>query len=296
MSAGISKMVRDFTKTMKQSNNIKTSPYDTQAEVQRIEGDIAWVHIPGGVDVTPVKLTLNATKGDIVQVRVSGGSAWLTGNLSAPPTDDTKANIADGKATTAKVEAGVAKETAVVADTKATDAKETAEAILIYDHTYEIKEVEGVLSAVFHAQVYQGGIDIHEQFNPDWFTWYLKNESSEQPEYLGAGYTITVALSECGYGSEVIGQLDLNDDSELLTHDSSNLTNQNGSNYSVRASGDSVRVTDLQVKTSVYGVEKLMVVGVSDEHLITLDTLYSYIKNRLEDEVIYCGSSTDLVG
>lgn len=67
---------------------------DTLAEVVRVEGDTAWVHYPGGVDETPVRLTMNAAPGDIVQVRVSGSRAWLTGNKSAPPTDDAKANQA----------------------------------------------------------------------------------------------------------------------------------------------------------------------------------------------------------
>jgi hypothetical protein len=75
---------------LKQSEK-KTSAYDTSATVRRIEDGIAWVHIPGGVDETPVKLTIAAAPGDTVQVRVSGGRAFLVGNASAPPTDDTVA-------------------------------------------------------------------------------------------------------------------------------------------------------------------------------------------------------------
>ena len=67
----------------------KTNPYDTEAEVVRVEGGTAWVHIPGGVDETPVALTINAKEGDTVRVRVGGGSAWIVGNATAPPTDDT---------------------------------------------------------------------------------------------------------------------------------------------------------------------------------------------------------------
>ena len=66
----------------------KTKAYDTQARVTRIDGSTAWVHIPGGVAETPVKLTIAAKAGDTVQVRVSGGRAFLVGNSSAPPTDD----------------------------------------------------------------------------------------------------------------------------------------------------------------------------------------------------------------
>ena len=75
----------------KASEQKKTTGYDTSATVRRIENGTAWVHIPGGVDETPVKLTINASVGDNVQVRVSGGRAFLVGNGSAPPTDDTTA-------------------------------------------------------------------------------------------------------------------------------------------------------------------------------------------------------------
>lgn len=71
-----------------------TSAYDVSAVVMRIEDDTAWVHIDGGVDETPVKLTVAAHEGDVVQVRVGGGTAWLTGNGTRPPTDDALAGLA----------------------------------------------------------------------------------------------------------------------------------------------------------------------------------------------------------
>lgn len=93
----------------------KTSAYDTTAEVVRVEGDTLWVHIPGGVDETPVKMTINATAGDTVRVRVSGGQAWIMGNDSAPPTDDTTANVAKHTAENAQRTAKTAKTTAETA-------------------------------------------------------------------------------------------------------------------------------------------------------------------------------------
>lgn len=72
----------------------KTQAFDTVAEVTRVENGTAWVHIPGGVRETPVKLTIAAKAGDTVQVRVSGGRAFMVGNASAPPTDDTVADRA----------------------------------------------------------------------------------------------------------------------------------------------------------------------------------------------------------
>lgn len=70
------------------------APYDTSATVVRVEDDTLWVHIPGGVEETPVRKTVNASAGDEIQIRVGGGRAWAVGNATAPPTDDTRANAA----------------------------------------------------------------------------------------------------------------------------------------------------------------------------------------------------------
>lgn len=87
-------IIKDIAAALKASEK-KTSAYDTTAKVKRIEGSTAWVHITGGVDETPVRMTINAEVGDTVQVRVSGGSAFLVGNVTAPPTDDKKAKIVE---------------------------------------------------------------------------------------------------------------------------------------------------------------------------------------------------------
>lgn len=108
-------VAKDFAQLISQSKSNKTGPYDTQATVKRVEGNTVWVSIPGGVDETPIDKTVNCSAGDKVQVRVSGGKAWITGNASAPPTDDKTANEAKTKA--------------VVAETTAIDAKETADAV-----------------------------------------------------------------------------------------------------------------------------------------------------------------------
>lgn len=85
-----------------QANKAMPTAYDTSAIVRRIEGNTAWVHFDGGVDETPVELTIAASVGDTVQVRVSGGSAWIQGNKTAPPTDDTIAKEANKQAVKAK--------------------------------------------------------------------------------------------------------------------------------------------------------------------------------------------------
>lgn len=103
----------DAINTITQS---KDRSCDTPATVLRVEGDTVWVHIDGGADETPVQKTINCSEGEIVQVRISNGSAFLVGNASAPPTDDTTANVAHF--------------VAEQADVKATEAIKTANAIV----------------------------------------------------------------------------------------------------------------------------------------------------------------------
>lgn len=93
----------------------KDRSFDTPATVLRIDGETVWVHIDGGADETPVRKTVNCEEGEIVQVRIANGSAFLVGNASAPPTDDKTANVAHF--------------VAEQADLKATEAIRVAEAI-----------------------------------------------------------------------------------------------------------------------------------------------------------------------
>lgn len=126
MNAKQDRLTKDFLKAIMTPAD-KTKPYDTEAEVVRIEGDTAWVHISGGVDETPVKLTIDAKTGDKVQVRVSGGDAWLVGNATAPPTDDTTALQARVTAIEADLNAKNAKQTADEAQAQASNASTMAQ-------------------------------------------------------------------------------------------------------------------------------------------------------------------------
>ena len=126
----LSKTIYD---TLTSANSKKPTPYDTPAEVIRVEGNTAWVHIPGGIDETPVQRTISASPGDTVQVRVSGGRAWIMGNATAPPTDDTRANVVyeytktvDEKATSALEDASRAKNAADAAEASASTAATAA--------------------------------------------------------------------------------------------------------------------------------------------------------------------------
>lgn len=110
MASGIDRLAKQIAGMLKTDS---PKGYDTTATVTRVEGGTAWVHIPGGVDETPVRLTINAKPGDNVQVRVSNGRAFLVGNGTAPPTDDVRANEAFNFAGLAS---GVAKKARAVAD------------------------------------------------------------------------------------------------------------------------------------------------------------------------------------
>lgn len=117
-----SKTIKDFISIIKEDKTT-VAPYDTTATVTRIEGQTAWVHIPGGVDETPVSMAINAQIGDNVRIRLSGGQAWITGNDTAPPTDDAKAVEAKEVAVSAEQKADTAQESA----DRAQDAADRAE-------------------------------------------------------------------------------------------------------------------------------------------------------------------------
>ena len=122
----IAGFARQILKAIKEFKDKETKSIDTQAQVKRVEGDTLWVHIPGGVDETPVKKTVDAKEGDQVQVRISGGRAWVTGNGTAPPTDDSVAYGAAQAAADAGWKAQAAEEGALNAQRAAKDAAEAA--------------------------------------------------------------------------------------------------------------------------------------------------------------------------
>lgn len=124
----MNRTVREFYKAVEGVKSKKTGGYDVQATVRRVEDGVAWVHIPDGVDETPARLTINAKEGDVVQVRVVNGRAFLVGNASAPPTDNTEAIKALSQADIATQAATIARLKAEEATTDAARAHEAADA------------------------------------------------------------------------------------------------------------------------------------------------------------------------
>lgn len=130
------KLEKELVNAIQQANKKTTSAYDTLATVTRIEGATAWVHVDGGVEETPVEMTIACKKGDKVRVRFSGGYAYTIGNSTAPPTDDYTANIANNTAVFAKTTAIDAKGTADRVD------RNTKPAYVNYTTYYKLAAVE----------------------------------------------------------------------------------------------------------------------------------------------------------
>jgi hypothetical protein len=122
LDSNIIKLIKQIVRQETQ----KPKPYDTVGTVQRVEGSTAWVIFGGADQPTPVRMSIDSAAGDVVNVRVSNGLAWITGNDSHPPTDDeaavkaaVRAELADQAAKNAK---GAADDAAAAAD----DARKTA--------------------------------------------------------------------------------------------------------------------------------------------------------------------------
>ena len=133
MNTKYNDVINELVEVLQEAGKKESVPLDIQAKVIRVDNDVIWVHLPGGVDETPVRKTINAKQGDIVQVKISNGDAWITGNATAPPTDDTRAMTAQN--------------TAQKADSKAVTAQETTDQEIV-DRKAIIREYEdGVLVA-----------------------------------------------------------------------------------------------------------------------------------------------------
>ena len=77
----------DLAKMLKPNN----TGSDYTATVTRVDGGTAYVRITGAdIMDTPVTMSINCKAGDKVRVRVANGKAWITGNDTAPPTNDTE--------------------------------------------------------------------------------------------------------------------------------------------------------------------------------------------------------------
>jgi hypothetical protein len=84
--------MNDFTRLIASlKRDQKRTGTDYTGTVTKVDGGTAYVRLTGSqISDTPCALTISANVGDRVRVRVSGGRAWVTGNDTAPPTNDTE--------------------------------------------------------------------------------------------------------------------------------------------------------------------------------------------------------------
>lgn len=126
-------IVNKVLDVIKRDTKKKTSSYDAVGTVTRVQDNIAWVHFDNGVSETPVAMSIHCSKGDKVHVRVTNGTAFITGNETAPPSDDTEALVAKAVAKLADSKAESAEATAADAQETAENAANTAGTSLVTD-------------------------------------------------------------------------------------------------------------------------------------------------------------------
>ena len=251
----IDQLAKEMAEIIKETINKKVSAYDTQAEVLRVEDGIAWVHIPGGVDETPVSLTLNANKGDLVQVRVSGGNAWLTGNGSSPPTDDTTANYALNDAqnaialgSKAMAAADAAEQAAESAWNSASEAEQAA--------TEAKTEAQDAANAAADAETQANlateyAVDAKEQ----------AQTATDSAATAGAAASVAQAAAEAAAG-------EIADQKEYFWHDANGahiLGSDSGYRTDVESSGLKIKKTDTEKTVASFGVGEIVIGSETDQ-------------------------------
>jgi len=92
--------LRDLVRMLKKN---KPSGSDYTGTVTRVDGKTAYVRLTGSdIMDTPCRISVDCKPGDSVRVRINGGKAWITGNDTLPPTNDTE-NIKSVRSDTAEL-------------------------------------------------------------------------------------------------------------------------------------------------------------------------------------------------
>lgn len=163
----------DVAKMLKKQRNTGT---DYTGTVTRIDGGTAYVRLTGSkISDTPCAMTISANIGDTVRIRVSRGRAWITGNDTKPPTNDTE-DIRIVKSDTAALEARL-------------DALEKA-------FFGEIKFYVGTIGAM---TIQPHSTEIASQI---WGSEYFKDTPAV---FVGV---VTPAATAAGYASAIVARVD----------------------------------------------------------------------------------------
>lgn len=155
----------------------KPKALDTVGTVTRVDGDYAYIRFAGSDEETPVKETITVKKGDKVQVRSSKGSAWIVGNETAPPTDDTLAKKAMSQANNAGRTAKRASDLSIIADVMYYLASDQDEGVTVEDEgwTKEPQEMTETLPYLWAYHDYERGNGKHFKSEPIIIAMYAED-------------------------------------------------------------------------------------------------------------------------
>ena len=166
---------------------------------------------------------------------------------------------------------------------------------LIYDHTYEINNTGDVINSItFTAHVYRSGVDVTSEFSDEAFTWYYKNENiidklplnnNTNRTIQNSGKTITISTTSTVtledvlyYGAEIIGIFNTGTSQNLLDNEGNSLADSNNETLTgVTETGNSVRVRDLSLATTVNNSDKLLIVTPETEKIVNLSTILNLV-------------------
>lgn len=170
----LAKLIVDI---IEKKDSKKPRALDTVGTVTRVDGDYAWIRLAGSEEETPVKETITVKKGDKVQVRSSKGSAWIVGNETAPPTDDTLAKKAMSQANKAGQTAKKASDLTIVNDTLYYLASDQEEGVTTEDEgwTKEPQEVTESLPYLWAYHDYERGNGKHFKSEPVIIAMYAED-------------------------------------------------------------------------------------------------------------------------
>lgn len=193
----IDRMAKVVLQSIQEQEKHKTQPLDTVGEVKRVDDEYAWIQFAGATEPSPVKKTISVKKGDKVPVRVSKGSAWIVGNETAPPTDDTLAKQALSQANNAGRTAKRASDLSIIADVMYYLASDQEEGVTVEDEgwTKEPQEVTESLPYLWAYHDYERGNGTHFKSDPVIIAMYAEDgkDIDTLTTYYALGTSTTTA-------------------------------------------------------------------------------------------------------
>lgn len=189
--------LRDFVDAVRGSET--STECVVTGTVARVDPDgTAWVQIGQNAEPTPCARNMACHAGDEVTVRIADHKATVTGNASAPATDDHAANVAHGVASVAQETATVAQDTAEVAQSTANQAKKVASNAATKADVAEIAAQEAARVAAAVNQHFwddERGAHVTEEAKDE----YQQEPSGFQQLMTSIGTLLTRAVSGIEY-------------------------------------------------------------------------------------------------